>query len=149
MDDVAAPATPSVSSNTPAKSDSISTQSDMKPPAENVFSSGVGKETEGIAIAGAELPFQDVGKEINLPKEVTGAGVKVQPSGSISIPPPVQNLGVKPLGQNVTTTVTPPLPLTYDQINKGLHRSISDSLRWLSEWCIRRIKQLKGRNIKP
>ena len=32
------------------------------------------------------------------------------------------------------------LPLTKDEVEKGLHHKIIDSVRWLAEWCIRMIK---------
>jgi len=32
------------------------------------------------------------------------------------------------------------LPLTKDEVEKGLHYKVVDSIRWLAEWCIRMIK---------
>ncbi len=32
------------------------------------------------------------------------------------------------------------LPLTKDEVEKGLHLQVIDSMRWLAEWCIRLIK---------
>lgn len=32
------------------------------------------------------------------------------------------------------------LPLTKDEVDKGLHHKVLDSVRWLAEWCIRMIK---------
>ena len=32
------------------------------------------------------------------------------------------------------------LPLTKDEVEKGLHHKVVDSLRWLAEWCWRLIK---------
>ncbi|MBU2052182.1 hypothetical protein KKH13_03200 [Patescibacteria group bacterium] len=32
------------------------------------------------------------------------------------------------------------LPLTKDEMEKGLHHKVIDSLRWLAEWCLRLIK---------
>lgn len=32
------------------------------------------------------------------------------------------------------------LPLTKDEVEKGLHHKVIDSIRWLAEWCIRMIK---------
>lgn len=43
--------------------------------------------------------------------------------------------------QNPTVT----LPLTEDQIVKGLHHKVMDGLKWLAVWCIRQIKLLHGR----
>lgn len=32
------------------------------------------------------------------------------------------------------------LPMTKDEVEKGLQHKIIDSVRWLAEWCIRMIK---------
>jgi len=32
------------------------------------------------------------------------------------------------------------LPLTKDEVEKGLHHKVLNSVRWLAEWCIRMIK---------
>ncbi len=97
-------------------------------------------------VGGVDRPegLQDAtGQEMELPKEVAGAGVRLQPT-SIPIPTPVSQMGVKPAGNNVPvqTTPTTPLPLTDDQIAAGLRVSIINSWRWLSEWCVKRLKQL-------
>lgn len=86
------------------------------------------------------------GQEIELPKEVAAAGVRIQPT-SIPIPPSVSQMGVTPAGNNIVVHSAPPivLPLTDEQIAIGLRLSIVDSLRWLSEWCVKRIKQFRIR----
>lgn len=43
--------------------------------------------------------------------------------------------------QNATVT----LPLTQTQVEEGLHHKVWESVRWLSEWCVRQIKLLNGR----
>lgn len=83
------------------------------------------------------------GGEVELPKEVASVGVRVQPT-TVALPQSVQQLGVKPTGVNVpvqqATIVV--LPLTDDQIAVGLRAGIRSSLRWLAEWCVRRLKQV-------
>jgi len=37
------------------------------------------------------------------------------------------------------------LPLTEEQVVKGLHHKVVDGLRWLAEWCVRQIKVLHGK----
>ncbi len=32
------------------------------------------------------------------------------------------------------------LPMSQDEVDKGLHHKVLDSVRWLAEWCIRMIK---------
>ena len=37
------------------------------------------------------------------------------------------------------------LPLTKEEVDKGLHSKVIDSARWLSEWCIKMIKMFHGK----
>ncbi len=54
-------------------------------------------------------------------------------------------MGVKPLKQtpviNSSGTVIA-LPLTDDQIIQGLQQNVTNSWRWLAQWCLRKLKQL-------
>lgn len=105
---------------------------------------GVAKEVEVIHSAPVEAPtITEVGQEIPLAPEVSHVGVSLHPT-TVEIPKTVQQLGVKPVGQ-----YTPPptvsavvLPLSDEKIAEGLHQSITSSWRWLSQWCIRRLKEL-------
>ena len=105
-------------------------------------SSALGKE--GESIPSSELPIQDTQKELEIPKEVISSGVKVRPT-VVSLPKPVTQMGVKPVGPNVGlgTGSTVVLPLTQTQIAQGLQKNIIDSWRWLAVWCIRKLKQLR------
>jgi hypothetical protein len=40
------------------------------------------------------------------------------------------------------------LPLTKEEIEKGLHYKIFYSIRWLAEWCLRLIKRVGRRTRK-
>lgn len=87
--------------------------------------------------------LKEIGREAPLAPEVGAAGVTIHPT-SVTIPPPVAQLGVKQVGD---TPVAGPvqavaLPLTDDQIAQGLHQGITSSWRWLAQWCVRRLKQL-------
>ncbi len=112
-------------------------------PQARVYVASTSKEKEGIGLGSSELPLTAVGMEGELPKEVIGAGVKVQPT-SLSVPPVVQKMGVQPVGGQPATVSSSAvaLPLTNDQIAQGLHQSITTSWRWLAEWCVRKLKQL-------
>lgn len=111
-------------------------------PPSSLISSGIeGKEKEA-GLTSAESAVRPVGQEVEVSPEVISAGVKVQPT-TIPIPPQVQQMGVKPAGQNVPAgapAVT--LPLSDDQIARGLKQSIWSSWHWLAQWCVRKIKQL-------
>jgi hypothetical protein len=108
---------------------------------------GMNKEAEPAPRAGlrpeAPLPIVDLGRELDLPKEVTAAGVSQHPT-VVSLPHPVAAQGVQPAGQNVTSgsgaTVT--LPLTDEKIEEGLHAGIGSSVRWLAVWCVRQLKRM-------
>ncbi len=86
--------------------------------------------------------------EIELPKEIERVGVKAVPQ-SVKIPKNLERVGVKPAGDNVQlgTGKSIQLPLTDTQIVEGLKSSVGDSLRWLAEWC--RKKLLAIANKKP
>ncbi len=97
------------------------------------------QETGGI---GADAPFRPTGAETEISPEVASSGVKVQPT-TIPIPPPVQQMGVRPAGQNIppaAPAVT--LPLSDDQIALGLKQSVWSSWHWLAQWCVRKLKQI-------
>jgi len=101
------------------------------------------KEFEPGTVSPQEGLRDATGQETELSPEVSSAGVRVHPT-TIPIPQPVSNMGVKPSGHNVpvATTTTVVLPLTDDQIAVGLHQSITNSVRWLAAWCVRRLKQV-------
>ena len=110
--------------------------------------SGLSKEVEGNIEMG-ELPLTPTNQEANIPKEVSSAGVSVHPT-TVPIPPNVAQMGVTATGANVpAAAVTVALPLTDDQIAAGLKKSVKVSIRWLAEWCVRKIKQLHNMMKNP
>jgi hypothetical protein len=108
-----------------------------------VSSGSSSKEVEnGIGLATGETPsLTELGKDIELPKEVSAVGVSLSPT-VVAIPQNISQMGVKPAGNNVTAgsgqSVT--LPLTDDQIEVGLKQNVTTSWRWLAEWCVRQLK---------
>lgn len=104
----------------------------------------MGKERETPSGTGPELEITDVhSPEIELRKEVAAAGVKAHPT-VVAIPPAVAQLGVQAIGSNspAPTGQAVVLPLSDDQITQALHADVTSSLRWLAEWCVRKLKQL-------
>ncbi len=100
----------------------------------------LGKETEPIGLSEGS-PFKEVGKDIELPKEVAQAGVSAHPT-TVSLPQSVAQLGVKPVGSSVQTQApVVPLPLTDDQIAAGLQQGMTSSWHWLALWCVRKLKK--------
>ncbi len=84
---------------------------------------------------------KEVGREIEVPPEVASAGVKIHPT-TVTVPPKISQLGVKQVGQGIPAA-SRNVPLTDDQIAAGLTQSITSSWRWLAEWCVRKLKQLR------
>ncbi len=122
---------PAPSGNNPIYTDTPINQSGV--------SAGVNKEIER---GRAESPFRPTEQEVEVSPEVVSSGVKVQPT-AIPIPPQVSQLGVKPVGENIPTAAPDVnLPLSDDQIVAGLKQGVWSSWRWLSEWCVRKLKQV-------
>jgi len=101
-----------------------------------------GKEGEAVRVATAEFPLQEVGSEIELSKEVILSGVQVH---SADKPPQIiEEQSVVRVAQAAPKAQIPGdsvvLPLTDEQIAKALHQSVTTSVRWLAEWCVRKMK---------
>lgn len=132
--------------------DSLPTTSKTSPvfppppqPQPPVVSGGMAKEVAPISESPVEAPLiTEVGKEVTLNPEVSGAGVRMQ-SDTIEVPRPIQQLGVTAVGPSAAMPAAAPtivLPLTDDQIAQGLNQSILSSWRWLAEWCSRQLRQM-------
>src|SRR5689334_3760308 len=106
-------------------------------------SGGIHKEAERMPVGQSETQILKEAREVSteLPKEVISAGVTIHPT-SIPIPQSLAQMGVAPVGTNVPMPAPVVLPLTDDQIAKGLGMSIANSWRWLAVWCVRRMKQV-------
>lgn len=109
----------------------------------SAVSSGAGKEHEVPVLASTEV-VSEIGQEVELPKEVERAGVEVLKE-TIELPPDVKKLGVTPTGPSAPAAAAtiPPvvLPISDQQVVAGLHVQILNSLRWLAEWCIKKLKK--------
>lgn len=107
-----------------------------------VASSGAGmaKEFEP-RVNSEESAAQEMMTDIELEPDVEQAGV-TKMSETIEIPPDLKKMGVQTMGSTAVfaSNASLKLPLTDDQIVTGLHSQVLMSLRWLSEWCIKRLK---------
>lgn len=109
-----------------------------------------GVEAEPGPTGGAEKQvevMEEIPTQVELEKkpELKGYMEKVEEAAELKTPITDDYTGqvlLKPAQpQNVTVT----LPLTEEQVVKGLHEHVWDSIRWLAEWCVRQIKMLHGR----
>ena len=85
--------------------------------------------------------IKEVSQEIELPKEVSQAGVEIH--GAVEFPLDLKKLGVTPTGGQtplsaVTTTIS--LPISDDKILAGTKAPLTSALKWLAVWCLKRLK---------
>jgi hypothetical protein len=127
-----------ISVTPPNRPNSSQTQQDDQAAA---VSAGMVKEMERQQIAQTESYLEEVGKLPELEPELEKAGVQ-QISGEVQIPPAVSQMGVSQAGPTapVSGQVTVNLPITDDQVFKGLHADVFDAFRWLAEWSMRRLR---------
>jgi hypothetical protein len=106
------------------------------------LSSG-GKEKEFAQNVTKEL-IRESPAEIELPKEVESAGVQ-KISEKIELPPDVKKIGMTsatppplPVQTQVPTVI---LPISDQQVISGSHQNVTNAIRWLSLWCIRKLQK--------
>lgn len=130
-------------------SNTTNTTNTTNNPINQLGTGSIGKEVEAGSLGLEQPTIKDVsGAEIELPKEVASAGVRVQPA-TVQLPQSVAQMGVTSVGQTTQSQATTvALPLTDDQIAQGLKLGITSSWRWLAQWCVRKIKQLHQKIMK-
>lgn len=87
-------------------------------------------------------------KEGEIKPEIKDYVTKVETAAEISLPQPVTD----DQGQIIVDNTQPKkvkitLPLTEEEMRRGLYHKIVDSIRWLAEWCQRLIKIAHGKFI--
>lgn len=103
------------------------------------ISAGVSKEV--VRVSNAESFLDETEKSVEISPELEKSGVQ-KVSGEVVIPPQLKQMGVQHAGPTapVSSQVSVSLPITDDQVLKGLHANIFDAFRWLAVWCVRRLK---------
>ena len=100
---------------------------------------GVGKEREGKQEI---TPMTEYTRKVDLEPEVEGWLEKLEKEDSRLQQPVTDDKGKIILDdaakQKKGFKVV--LPLTKDEVDKGLHHKVIDSIRCVAEWCIRMIK---------
>lgn len=102
---------------------------------------GVFKEQEPFGSTESQM-IEEVPSDVELEPRLESMGLTKR-SETIELPPDVSRMGVQGVGyaQPLIYSGIVQLPLTDDQIVVGLHAQLISSLRWLAEWCIRRLKR--------
>lgn len=113
-----------------------------------VVGSSAGKERVEVVGKQEVTPMTEYTRKVDLEPEVESWLEKLEKEDS-DLPKPV----VDDKGKTVLdTTVSKKkdkfkvvLPLTREEVEKGMHRNVMDSVRWLAEWCIKTIKMFHGK----
>ncbi len=114
---------------------------DQKQPVNPPISTPAGKERVDAGVGQEVTPITEFTRSVDLEPEVEGWLEKLEKEQT-QLPQPV----VDEKGQVILDDAQKQagfkvvLPLTKDEVEKGLHLKVIDSLRWLAEWCLRLIK---------
>lgn len=111
---------------------SIGTELEKKPSAEEVAA----REVEGY--------LEKIEKQAET-KPPQALPLTPAPATTATPPPVYDDMGVVVMKSAKTGKAKIVLPLTEEEIRKGLHHKIIDGLRWLAEWSIYIIKKYPGR----
>lgn len=110
-----------------------------------------GKEIEPSVVGNQAKPESFEAEEIKelgeVPIEVEGWMERVERGEDVHLAQPVTHQGktlVKSAKPQDTQVV---LPLTEEEVEKGLHVKVFRSLRWLAVWCVRLVKKLPEKVI--
>ena len=120
--------------------------SSQQPTPQPVTAHPGGKEAEGRSNEQPLEHIEETGR-VEMDSEVEKAGV-VAHQEHVEVPPDLQQLGVSTAGPSTQVDDTGrlknlKLPLTNDQIEKGLHAKLIDSIFWLATWCVKQMKRSK------
>ena len=102
-----------------------------------------GKEREvGVQ---EKTPITEYTRKVDLEPEVEGWLEKLEKEDSQLSEPVVDDKGKVVLDSAKDETAGKGkfkvvLPLTKDEVEKGLQHKVIDSVRWLAEWCLRLVK---------
>lgn len=90
-------------------------------------------------------PLVEIHETENIPEEVEGWLQKLNQAGDINLKNPITHDGDILLANTEAQVVKEKLvlPLSEAGVTTGLKSSVSDSARWLAEWCVRLVKMIK------
>ncbi|MBU1085505.1 MAG: hypothetical protein ABIJ43_01380 [Candidatus Beckwithbacteria bacterium] len=107
-----------------------------------------GKSFEGTQDKQEVTPMTEFTRKVDLEPEVEGWLEKIEKEDSQlqqSVTDPSINSGQAILDDAQPSKFKVILPLTKEEVDKGLHSKVIDSVRWLAEWCLKTIKMFHGK----
>jgi len=129
--------------------DPIPTAPTPSPAPLNVPVGSVHKESGPVSetpINAEATPLVEVSESEPLPTEVESWLQKLDAAGEIKLPEPITHDGEVLLADTEAQVIKEKLVLPVSQtgLNSGLKSKVSESARWLAEWCTRLVKMMKG-----
>lgn len=110
---------------------------------------GESKEREPIAPS-ESVPLVELREQMELEPEVEGWLEHLEHSGQVQMPKVVMDEESRALLEEAEVEIVDDaivLPMTHDEVEKGLHHKVVDSVRWLAEWCMRVVKMF-GKQVR-
>jgi hypothetical protein len=100
------------------------------------------KEQAEVGGKQEKTPITEYTRKVDIEPEVEGWLEKLEKEDTQLAQPVVDDAGQVILDEagKKKTGFKVVLPLTKEEVQKGLHHKVIDSIRWLAEWCIRMIK---------
>jgi len=126
----------------PQTTDDQQAQVQVKSDAAVDVKTGTGKERDSGVGKQEVTPITEFTRKVDIEPEVEGWLEKLEKEDT-----DLQQPLVSPTDddQVVVKSATPDdfkvvLPMSKDEVEKGIHHKVIDSVRWLAEWCVRMIK---------
>ncbi len=136
-------------SDLPNKNKKIPTKKSRDDTADLKNVSPVSKERSGGLGKQEVTPVTEYTKKVDLEPEVEGWLEKLEKEDtSLSKPmvdPTDKKKKVLENAEDEKGKFQVILPLTKEEVDKGLHHKVVDSVRWLAEWCVKMIKMFSGK----
>ncbi len=103
------------------------------------------KEMGPLPQPAESTPLVELHESEPLPPEVEGYLQKLEAAGEIKLPEPITHDGNVLLASSEAQVVKEKivLPLSQSGIQTGLSSKVTNSARWLAEWCVRLIKMMR------
>lgn len=119
-----------------------------KKEAQVAVGSSTGKERVEVAGKQEVTPMTEYTRKVDLEPEVESWLEKLEKEDSNLPKPVVDDKGQTVLDDTISKKKDKfkvVLPLTKEEVERGLHHKVVDSIRWLAEWCIKTIKMFHGK----
>lgn len=125
----------------------------QKPPSGTITTGGVAAKEQKEILGKLYPEGEETAKIVEVGKtpEIKEKGLetwveRLERGEEVTLPQPIRD----DKGQVLVEPAAPQkpkiiLPLTKEEVKKGLHHQVVDSIRWLAEWCMKLFKMTRGK----